>query len=121
MFRLISVNDDEFKPCLDRYKYADRFPEQSVEFYRQQGEGFLLQLEDSLNKSAYLFGDKISLADMAIFPFIRQFAHVDKSWFEQSGYKKLERWSEQLLASPLFKDVMHKYPKWTNEQAVLVF
>lgn len=120
-FRLINVNDDEFKACLDKYKYADRFPEQSVEFYRQQGEGFLRQLEERLGESTYLLGDKISLADMAIFPFIRQFAHVDKPWFDQSEYKKLQRWLEHLLASPLFNEVMHKYPKWTNGQAVQVF
>ena len=66
-------------------------------------------------------GDKISLADMAIFPFIRQFAHVEKHWFDQSKYKKLQGWLQQLLGLPLFNEVMQKYPKWTCEQAPLVF
>jgi len=120
-FRLINFNDTEFKAWLDKYKYADRFPECSIEFYRQQGEGFLLQLEEKLDKSTYLVGDKISLADMAIFPFIRQFAHVDKPWFDQSEYKKLQDWLQQLLDLPLFNEVMKKYPRWTCEQAPLVF
>lgn len=120
-FHLIGFNDKEFKPWLDKYKYADRFPEYSMEYYRQQGEGFLLQLEERLDKSAYLMGDKISLADMAVFPFIRQFAHVDKHWFDQSEYKKLQDWLQQLLGLPLFNEVMQKYPKWTCEQAPLVF
>lgn len=120
-FHLIGFNDKEFKPWLDKYKYADRFPEYSLEYYRQQAEGFLLQLEERLDRNTYLMGGEISLADMAVFPFIRQFAHVDKRWFDQSEYKKLKDWLQQLLDLPLFNQVMQKYPKWTCEQAPLVF
>jgi len=68
---LIDQNDNEFKPHLDHYKYADRFPEYSKENYREQTNAFLKQLDQRLNESRYLISDKISLADMAIFPFIR--------------------------------------------------
>ena len=112
MNRLIDSNDTKFKQHLDHYKYADRFPEQSMEYYRQQAESFLLQLEENLRKNQYLITDKMSLADMAIFPFVRQFAFVDKKWFEQSEYKNLQIWLNNLLADKLFIEVMQKYSRW---------
>ena len=48
MLALIEQNDGEFKYFLDRYKYADRYPEQSQQYYRQQGEKTLAQLETLL-------------------------------------------------------------------------
>jgi len=108
---LIDRNDREFKANLDGYKYADRHPE-SAEFYRQQGEVFLQQLEKRLQQHDYLLSDQISLADIAIFPFIRQFAHVDKHWFEQAGYNKLLQWLAGFLEAECFKKIMVKYPPW---------
>ena len=78
---LIQQNDDEFKYWLDRYKYADRHPQQTQLEYRQQGEVFLQQLEQLLTEHSYLLGDRISVADIAIMPFVRQFAHVDREVF----------------------------------------
>jgi len=109
---LIKINDSDFKQHLDHYKYADRFPQQPMQYYRQQGEVFLQQLETKLENTRYLIGDTISLADMALFPFIRQFAHVDKIWFYQTNYKKLQAWLDDLLGSTLFSAVMEKYPAW---------
>src|SRR5699024_7715245 len=63
---LIDENDGEFKHWLDRYKYADRHPEQSQLEYRQQGEAFLQTLEALLAKNDYLLGANISKADIAI-------------------------------------------------------
>ncbi|MBL1259404.1 MAG: glutathione S-transferase [Thiotrichaceae bacterium] len=118
---LISTNDTEFKPCLDRYKYADRFPEQSVEFYRAQAEVFLTVLEAKLTASPYLLSECPTLADMAIFPFIRQFANVDKAWFEKSPYRHLQAWLTVLLALPLFTGVMDKYAQWQPDDPVVMF
>src|SRR5690606_15056076 len=107
---LIQENDGGFKRTLDRYKYADRYPEQSAEDYRQQGELFLAKLEDVLSRHAYLLADHLTQADVAIFPFIRQFAMVDMEWFESAPYPKLRLWLERLLASDLFTGVMQKHP-----------
>lgn len=112
--RLIDFNDNEFKQHLDHYKYADRFPEQTTEYYRQQGEFFLQLLEKKLNETKYLIRDTISLADMAIFPFIRQFAYVDKNWFDQSKYKKIQAWLNYFLNTSIFKKTMKKQPVWEN-------
>lgn len=109
---LIAENDGAFKRALDRYKYPDRFPEQSQREYRAQGEVFLQQLECSLTTQEFLLSDKLSLADIAIFPFIRQFAAVDSTWFEFSPYLKLQTWLAALLASELFISVMEKQPTW---------
>ena len=119
--RLIDFNDNEFKQRLDRYKYSVRFPEQSREYYREQCEVFLQQLEDMLSANKYLLGNKISMADLAIFPFIRQFANVDNNWFYQTQHEKLQQWLEQMLALPLFNKVMDKYAQWTEDQDPLVF
>jgi len=109
---LIVQNDNVFKQHLDHYKYADRFPEHSLEYYRQQGEEFLVQLESRLASSSYLFGEHVSLADVSLFPFIRQFAFVDKHWFDNSRYTHLQNWLEGWLQSPLFLSVMEKYAQW---------
>jgi glutathione S-transferase len=106
--RLIRWNDGDFKQYLDRYKYADRYPDFSQDYYRQQAEVFLTELEVRLLHSRYLCGDDFSLADAAIFPFIRQFATVDSDWFGASVYPALNKWLEALLATELFGRVMAK-------------
>lgn len=121
MLALIDENDFEFKGWLDKYKYADRFPEYCPTYYREQAEDFLLDLEQRLTISNYLFSNNISLADMAIFPFIRQFASVDKQWFEQSPYPNLRNWLSLLIDSPLFQSCMQKYPTWLSNQQAQTF
>ena len=116
MLELIDKNDFEFKPWLDKYKYAVGFPEQTETYYREQCENFLVRLEKPLREHKYLFSDSISLADMAIFPFIRQFAGVDQQWFDQSPYPHLQKWLNEHINSPLFNAVMHDYPTWLTSQ-----
>jgi glutathione S-transferase len=111
---LIAENDGSFKQSLDHYKYAVRFPQHSAQDYRQQGELFLAKLELHLQQNSFLLGNAISLADIAIFPFIRQFAAVDNHWFEATDYNKLKCWLQQLLDSALFTRVMVKYPTFTD-------
>jgi glutathione S-transferase len=108
--QLIAENDGDFKRALDKYKYAIRFPEHTVETYRTQGEIFLLKLEVLLNQSQFLLNDKVRLADIAIFPFIRQFASVDNIWFESAPYPRLKIWLKTLAESELFLSVMEKQP-----------
>jgi glutathione S-transferase len=117
---LIDENDGTFKWALDRYKYADRF-EESEEHYRKLGEAFLAKLEQLLEKKRYLFTSEMSLADIAIFPFVRQFAHVDKEWFEQSPYPRLIQWLNALLESELFASIMGKYKQWKEQEEIIFF
>ncbi|MES2500767.1 MAG: glutathione S-transferase [Pseudomonadota bacterium] len=112
MQALITENDTHFKQALDRYKYPERNPQLKQTLYRQQGEIFLQQLEILLNQHVYLFKNSASLADMAIFPFIRQFAAVDLTWFEASNYPKLKSWLNNLVNTALFERVMKKQPTY---------
>jgi glutathione S-transferase len=117
---LIEFNDGPFKWALDRYKYADRY-EESEAFYREQGEVFLTRLNERLEHSPFLIGDEVTLADLAIFPFVRQFAHVNKAWFEASPYTHLQTWLGHWLESPLFIRIMKKYTQWAVENEPVYF
>ena len=112
--QLIAENDGAFKQNLDRYKYAIRFPEQPAEYYRSAGELFLAKLELQLQSGDFLFGNTITVADIAIFPFVRQFAAVDHGWFETADYIKLKSWLQRLITSELFERVMAKQPIYAD-------
>ncbi|MCL1123620.1 glutathione S-transferase [Shewanella surugensis] len=118
---LIRQNDTTFKPWLDKYKYADRHPEHSATEYRQQAEQFIFQLETQLTISAQLLGESASLADYAIFPFIRQFAHVDVNWFNQAPYPNTRSWLNNHIESQYFTSAMKKYPLWLDSQQMFTF
>jgi glutathione S-transferase len=111
---LIATNDGAFKQALDKYKYAIRFPENPPDVYRAQGEEFLQRLEILLQQNTYLCRNTISKADVAIFPFVRQFSMVDENWFESADYPSLKAWLNGLLNSQLFLGVMQKYPVWAD-------
>ncbi len=113
--RLIEMNDRQFKINLDLYKYAVRFPEKSVEQYRDDCEIFLANLELRLSVNQYLVASQLTLSDFAIFPFIRQFAFVDKNWFEQSDYPYVKTWLKQMLESDLFQSIMEKHAPWESQ------
>ncbi|MND50869.1 glutaredoxin 2 [compost metagenome] len=105
---LIEQNDQVFKVHLNRYKYAERYPEQPMEVYRSEGEVFLRRLDQLLEGRDYLLADHPSLADVALMPFVRQFAHVDRVWFGQTPYLRLQAWLQRLLESDLFTSIMKK-------------
>ena len=111
---LIDSCDNTFKYWLDRYKYAVRFPEQSEQWYREQGERFLDQLEQLLTEHRYLRGDSLSAVDVAVMPFVRQFAAVDPTWWQQAPFPMTRNWLDAWLESRLFRSVMAKYPKWNE-------
>jgi len=108
---LIEENDQVFKVSLNRYKYAERYPEHSREHYRAEGEVFLRKLDGLLQQQRYLVADHPSLADIALMPFIRQFAHVDRDGFAQLPYRQLQAWLEGLIESALFTAIMAKQPE----------
>ena len=105
---LIEANDQVFKVHLNRYKYAERYPEQPMEVYRAEGEMFLRRLEELLEGRDCLLTDHPSLADVALMPFVRQFAHVDREWFAQTPYVRLQAWLQRFLESELFTSIMKK-------------
>ncbi|TLS67498.1 glutathione S-transferase [Mariprofundus erugo] len=122
MLTLIALNDSEFKHHLDRYKYPERFvpaleqqkrpPEELRAGHLKQAMVFLARLDQQLQDSIYLFGDDISLADAALFPFVRQFAAVDTGYFGHLPLRHLQRWHSQWMQDPLFINVMTKFQPW---------
>lgn len=111
---LIDENDGSFKRSLDRYKYAERYPEHTAEYYREQGEIFLAKLELILVRNSHLSGDKPTMTDYAIFPFIRQFVLVDRGWFDSANYPNLRLWLDRFLVSDLFATIMVKHSVWSE-------
>lgn len=116
---IIKTNDKEFKFYLDRYKYSDRYPEQSKDFYQVECEKYLIEYEKYLEESMFLISDKIQIVDIAVFPFIRQYAHVNKLEFSKS-FIKLNNYLDRILDSKLFKSVMKKYPIWSLDSKKII-
>ena len=119
--QLIANNDSEFKYYLDRYKYADRYPEYTQDYYRQQAEKTLAMLEQQLQHNGCLICSHLTLADMAILPFIRQFAFADKAWVDQSPYPLIRVWLDQFIESELFLAIMGIYSAWQLGDETTVF
>ena len=119
---LIDVNDQEFTQYLDQYKYFQRYPEHSQLYYREKAEKFIGLLETNLqeHQGIGLVSIRQTLVDVAIFPFIRQFAHVDWEWFSNSQYKNLISWLVKFEESELFLSVMDKYKPWQENDDVVL-
>lgn len=117
---LVVENDGAFKCNLDRYKYSDRYPEQPQQFYFEQAENYLRCLEENMcadsQKNYYLLSSKLSAIDIAIFPFVRQFAFVNKPAFDDLALPMLQQWLSNHLKSRLFEAVMQKYNIWVPGQ-----
>ncbi len=109
MSGLIAETDGPFKHHLDRYKYANRYEGADSAAHRDAGLGFLKKLDERLAGQAQLFGNAVSLADIAIFPFVRQFANTDRGWFDAQDLPHLQAWLAGHLASPLFDAIMEKH------------
>ncbi|PZN92118.1 MAG: glutathione S-transferase [Alphaproteobacteria bacterium] len=106
---LVAANDGAFKQHLDRYKYADRRGSEG-EVHRDAGLALLAVLEIRLAPAGWLCGDCRGLADIAIMPFVRQFAAVDRGWFAAQPLPRLQAWLAALEGSALFAAAMRKYP-----------
>ncbi|MDP2817062.1 MAG: glutathione S-transferase [Polaromonas sp.] len=120
MDALIAGNDGAFKQHLDRYKYPNHYPQESggdaMSFalkHRNEAGHWLAQLDARLG-DGWLFGAQASLADMAILPFIRQFAHIDADWFAAQPWPRLGAWLTAFEAGALFAGVMEKQAPWQS-------
>ena len=108
---MIHHNDFEFKQWLDKYKYHDRHPKNTLEHYRDKCNETLAYYNKILKIQSHLVGESMSLAEVAILPFVRQYANVDREWFAYT-YPNVERRLENWIQSELFKRVMPKFEAW---------
>ena len=118
MLVLIRLFDDEFKTCLNAYKAAKRYREDNVTEYRLACEVYIQELESRLAattaRQPFLMSAQESLADIALLPFIRQFAKVERQWYQQSPYPKVKQWLNYYLLSAMFTKVMAKHELWVK-------
>ena len=118
---LVKHCDENFKPWLDRYKYPNKYNDNTQEFVLENAMKFLELLEKKLEKNIFLFGNNRGFADIGIAPFIRQFAHVDIEWFLSLKYPKLIKWYKEFVDWQVFKSIMKKNPKWADDQPIVFF
>jgi len=118
MLALVAGNDGDFKRHLDRYKYPNRYPAESAgdaqafaQQHRSEGAAWLVKL-DGMLAEGWLFGARANLADMALLPFVRQFAHTDAAWFAAQAWPRLQGWLAGFEASVLYAGVMGKHSPW---------
>jgi glutathione S-transferase len=121
---LIAQADGPFKHHLDRYKYPNRY-EGEPGFGRvdHQAEGLkILQEWDArLAKHGQMCGPKRTFADIALFPFIRQFANHNRAWFDAQDLPNLHPWLEAHIVSDLFASIMPKFTPWKNTDEPITF
>jgi len=121
MLSLIYEFDHGFKGCLEQYKCAKRYKENNLLEYRAACQRYVQNLEERLTQHLFLMSDKESLVDIALLPFIRQFARVERQWYLQAPYPKVRQWLNNYLQSSLFSKVMAKYPLWLDNHEDVLF
>jgi len=112
--------DGPFKFHLDRYKYWTRYAADPHD-HRAEALAILLDLDARLAGGAQLCGESRSLVDVASFPFIRQFANHDRTWFDGQDLPHLQRWLDDHIASELFVSVMPKFVPWRRGDRQVIF
>ncbi|WP_417597017.1 glutathione S-transferase [Pararhodobacter oceanensis] len=120
-WQLIATNDGPFKTALDHTKYAVRYPDLDPDAEREKASAFLYDLDAQLAGQAALFGARWRVADLAILPFVRQFANIDRPWFDAQPWPNLILWLDAFTKSEDFSRVMVKFPQWRPEDAPLWF
>jgi len=127
MRALIARIEGPFKKHLDRYKYANRYNHENDDEgvdpvkERDAAMAILREFEERLARAPYLFGDRVSLADMATAPFVRQYANTDRNWFDAQANPNLKKWLEAFLHSDLFLGIMQKYEPWKSGEPGVPF
>jgi len=121
MLNLINDCDHGFRTNLSAYKHSQRYHLPDELQLRARCEVFIRRLESFLLQQDYIMGERLSLADLAILPFVRQFANVDKKWFRGSPYPHVGSWLEKQMQSLLFSKTMRKYPLWLDEHKEFLF
>ena len=118
-YELMAHCDGPFKHALDRTKYKTRYPNENPEHHLKTATEFLITLDRQLAPN--LYGDSLKLADIAILPFVRQFAHIDQNWFYAQPWSNLIDWLDRFKSSDRFVAIMQKYQKWENSDARIFF
>ena len=113
-FEVMDEVEGPFKGHLDRYKYASRHVDCDPETERKRAAQTILRINEMLDGKGWLFGEP-RLADFAVLPFVRQYAHADLEWFNAQEWDHVHRWLDAFKSSDRFARVMVKHPLWQAE------
>ena len=120
--KLIELFDTEFKFHLDRYKYSSRYNIKNSQVYRDKARDILVEINTMLESKNYIGGNNISLLDISILPFVRQFRIADKEWFDDNlGLENVNNWLNTFLNSDLLASIMTKYKVWEKDDPITLF
>lgn len=117
---LIARNDGPFKGDLDRYKYPERHDSDALK-HRENGVEFLADLNVRLAQNGQLSAANRGIADLAIMPFVRQFANVDRDWFDGLDLPHVQGWLAGHLSSELFESIMIRPAPWKEGDPPMFF
>ncbi|HSB97386.1 MAG TPA: glutathione S-transferase C-terminal domain-containing protein [Spongiibacteraceae bacterium] len=114
---LVRIIDGPFAAALNGYRRATGARPQLIEGRDAQGwrfeaEIFLAQLEARLARMSYLVGDHETLADIAVLPFIQQFADLDRTWFDVSPYRQLRAWLMRYRDNANWQQASRPVTRW---------
>nr|WP_321458490.1 glutathione S-transferase [uncultured Cohaesibacter sp.] len=118
---LIEEMNGSFKHHLDRYKYSSRYEDADEVVHRSMAMIALASLQARLELSPQLFGARASLTDIALFPFVRQFANTDREWFDAHAPVAIRKWLVEHETSDLFVGIFSKWPVWREGDPVTLF
>lgn len=118
---LIEANDGPFKQALDHYKYPHRYDLADGLEHRETGLFHLTKLDKVLKSGPFLAGQICGFTDVALFPFVRQFAATDSAWFDALPLSNLQSWLVSLTGSALFETIMVRHPQWKTGNAAIFF
>ncbi|WP_413111765.1 glutathione S-transferase [Thaumasiovibrio sp. DFM-14] len=121
MMTFIARFEHEFIPALNAYGCAKRYHDENEDECRHACEVYLASLESRLIQYPFLFSSHESLVDIAVLPFLRKFARIDKAWFRQSPYPRLREWLNGYLQSQMFSKVMAKHELWLDNRENINF
>lgn len=106
-------NDGPFKRALDGTKYASGEAAGTLQAWRDEAVAVMLApMEAQLAQHRFLLRESLSMADIALLPFVRQFAACDADGFGRLPLKRLQVWLAFLTGQPLFESVMTKRARW---------
>lgn len=120
-WNLIEENDGPFKTALDHTKYASRYPDLDAKAERSKAAAFLAGIDERLKGQSGLFGNRPTIADYAILPFVRQFANIDRDWFDAQAWPDLINWLSAFTESTALEQIMTKYVPWSEGDAPIWF
>jgi glutathione S-transferase len=114
---LIAQCDGDFKFHLDRYKYPNRYEGADGEIcdalvHRAKAAEFTDAINVLMGKNSYDFYSCLGNKYAGCIPFLRQFSHVDKTWFAAQPWPALQAALASFEASVEFKTIMQNYPQW---------